>query len=80
MRKFAETEQVAETESEHTESLKKLDVAAIENPVIVDAVQEKLDAVYETEEKTTVSDEENDGSTSEVTDDNNAQGSGQTES
>ena len=47
MRKFNETEQVAETEDDHTESLKKLDVAAIENPAIVDAVQEKLDAVYE---------------------------------
>ena len=81
MRKFTETEQVAETEGDHTESLKKLDVAAIENPVIVDAVQEKLDAVYETEEETAVSDEKDEDSTSdEIKDDSDAQESGQTES
>ena len=81
MRKFTETEQVAETEGDHTESLKKLDVAAIEDPVIVDAVQEKLDAVYETEEETAVSDEEDDDSTSdEIKDDSDTQEGDQTES
>ena len=82
MRTFSETEQATETEGDHTESLKKLDVAAIENPVIVDAVQEKLDAVYEgaEEKETTVSDEKNDDSTSEVKDDSVAQESDQTKS
>lgn len=89
MRKFTETEQVAETEGDHTESLKKLDVAAIEDPAIVNSVQERLDnlnALTKDEdlnrlgEKTTVSDEIDDDSTSEIKDDTTAQESDQTES
>ncbi len=78
MKMFSETEQVAEKEGDHTESLKKLDVAAIEDPVIVDAVQEKLDAAYDNE--TTVSGEEDDDSTSEVKDDTTVENDSQTES
>ena len=66
MKKFTEVEQVAETEGDHTESLKKLDTAAIDDPVIVDAVQEKLDAVYE---ETAVPEEKDDDTTPEVKDD-----------
>ena len=78
MKTFSETEQIAEKEGDHTESLKKLDVAAIEDPVIVDAVQEKLDTVYDNE--TTASDEEDDDSTSGVKDDSTVEDDSQTES
>jgi len=82
MKTFSDTKQVAEKEGDHTESLKKLDVAAIENPIIVDAVQEKLDNVYEREEKeTAVSDEDSEDSTSgETKDGSDAQDSDQTDS
>ena len=89
MRTIRETEQVAETEGDRTESLKKLDVAAIENPELVNTVQERLDNLNELTsdkdlnrlgKKTTVSDETDDDSTSEVTDDNDTQESDQTES
>jgi hypothetical protein len=81
MRELTETKQTTESEGDHTESLKKLDVAAIEDPVIVDAVQEKLDDVFGTEEsETTVSDEEDDDSTSEVKDDSTVEDDSQTES
>jgi len=89
MKTLNETEQVAETEDDHTESLKKLDVAAIDNPVLVNTVQERLDnlnLLTKDEDlnklggKTTVSDEEDDGSTSGVTDDTTVKDDGQTES
>ncbi len=77
MKTFSETEQVAEKEGDHTESLKKLDVAAIEDPVIVDAVQEKLDVVYDNE--TAVPEEEPDDSTPEVKDDSAVKDNSQAE-
>ena len=90
MKTLNETEQIAETESDHTESLKTLDKAAIEDPVLVNTVQERLDnlnSLTKDEDlnrlgtKTAVSDEENDDSTSdEIKDDNIAQESNQTES
>jgi hypothetical protein len=82
MKTFTETEQVTETTetgTEHTEGLKELDVAAIDDPVLVDKVQEKLDNVYDTEEKTTVSDETDESSTSEVKDDSTVKDDSQTE-
>lgn len=89
MKTLNETEQTAETESEHTEDLKKLDVAAIEDPVLVNTVQERLDNLNSLtkeedlgrlgKKETTVSDEEDDDSTSEVTDDSDAQESDQTD-
>ena len=73
-------EQVTETETEHAEPLKDAN-AAIDDPKLVNTVQERLDNLRNiTKEETAVSNEENDDSTSEVTDDNNAQESGQTES
>ena len=90
MRTLGETEQVAKTEGEHTESLKTLDEQAIEDPKLVNTVQERLDHLNELtkdedfnrlgEKKTTVSDEEDDDSTSEIKDDSDAQDSDQTES
>jgi len=89
MKTLNETEQVAETEGEHTESLKTLDKAAIEDPVLVNTVQERLDnlnLLTKDEDlnklggKTTVSEEEDDGSTSEVTDDTIVEDDSQTES
>jgi len=84
MKSLKETEQVAEAESDHIEGLKELDVAAIEDPVVVDAVQEKLDAMYgaeEKEEETAVPDEKDDDSTSdEIKDDSDTRESDQTES
>lgn len=87
MKTFSETEQVTETTetgTEHTEDLKELDVAAIDDPVLVDKVQEKLDNVYggeTTEEKTAVSDETDESSTSdEVKDDSVVKDDSQTES
>lgn len=77
MKKFMETEQVAETESDHTESLKTLDKAAIEDPVLVNTVQERLDnlnLLTKDEDlnrlgtKTAVSDEEDDDPTPEPED------------
>lgn len=93
MRKFMETEQATETEADHTESLKTLDKHAIEDPTLVAAVEDKLSRLNNLNEltkdedfnrlggeKTTVSDEEDDDSTSEVKDDSDAQESDQTES
>ena len=75
-------EQVTETEAEHTENLKELDTAAIEDPKLVNTVQERLDNLRKiTDEKTAVSDEKDDDSTSdEIKDDSDAQESDQTES
>ncbi|MCK5614405.1 hypothetical protein KAR91_71725 [Candidatus Pacearchaeota archaeon] len=83
MRKAMEyKEQVTETEAEHTENLKELDTAAIEDPKLVNTVQERLDNLRKiTDEKTAVSDEKDDDSTSdEIKDDSDAQESDQTES
>ena len=89
MKTFSETEQVAETEGDHTESLKTLDKAAIEDPVLVNTVQERLDNLNmltkdedlnRLGKKTTVSDEEDDDSTSEVKDDSTVEDDSQTES
>jgi len=90
MKTLSETEQVAETEGKHTESLKKLDVAAIDDPVLVNTVQERLDNLnlLTKEEdlnklgsKTAVSDEDSEDSTSdEIKDDSDAQESNQTDS
>lgn len=86
MKTLSETEQVAETEGEHTESLKTLDKAAIEDPVLVNTVQERLDNLnlLTKEEdlnklgtKTAVSDEEDDDSTPEAKDGNNVEEDGQ---
>ena len=85
------TEQVTETEGDHTESLKTIDKEAIEDPKLVNTVQERMDNLNEltkdddfnrlgTKEKTTVSDEEDDDSTSEVTDDTAVEEDSQTES
>ncbi|KKN35488.1 hypothetical protein LCGC14_0783400, partial [marine sediment metagenome] len=82
MRKAMEyQEQATETtEAEHTESLKDANVA-VEDVKLVNTVQERLDNLREiTKEETTVSDEENDDSTSEVKDGSDAQESDQTES
>lgn len=83
MRKAMEyKEQVTETETEHTENLKELDTVAIEDPKLVNTVQERLDNLRKiTDEETTVSDEKDDDSTSDKTkDDTTAQESDQTES
>ena len=83
MRKAMEyQEQVTETtEAEHTESLKTLDEQAIEDPKLVNTVQERLDNLRKiTKEETAVSDEEQDDSTSEVKDDNTVEDDSQTES
>jgi len=88
MRKFLETEQVAETEGDHTKSLKELDVAAIEDPVLVNTVQERLDNLNNLTQdedlnrlgsKTTVPEKEPDSSTPESEDDNESEGDGQAE-
>ena len=88
MKTFSETEQVAETEGDHTENLKKLDVAAIENPVLVNTVQERLDnlnLLTKDEDlnklggKTAVPEEEPEGSTPESEDDSEPKGDGQAE-
>ncbi|KKN69824.1 hypothetical protein LCGC14_0437700 [marine sediment metagenome] len=82
MRKFMETTEVSETnETEHEQQpLKEVD-AAVDNPVLVNTVQERLDNLNRlTKEETTVSDEEVDDSTSEVKDGSDAQESDQTES
>jgi len=94
MRKAMEyTEEVSGTETEHTESLKTLDESAIEDPNLVNEVQTKLSRLQDLneltkdddfnrlpKEKTAVSDEEVDDSTSEVKDDYDAQESDQTDS
>jgi len=91
MKTWNETEQVAETEGDHTESLKTLDKAAIENPVLVNTVQERLDNLNLLtkdedlnrlgKKETAVSDEDSEDSTSdEIKDDSDAQDSDQTES
>ncbi|KKN27405.1 hypothetical protein LCGC14_0864870 [marine sediment metagenome] len=82
MRKAMEyQEQATETtEAEHAEPLKDANVA-VEDVKLVNTVQERLDNLREiTKEETTVSDEGGDDSTSEVTDDSDAQESDQTES
>ena len=81
MRKAMEyQEQVTETEAEHAEPLKDAN-AAIDDPKLVNTVQERLDNLREiTKEETTVSDEKDDDSTSEIKDDTDAQESDQTES
>jgi len=93
MRTLKETEQTMEIEGDHTESLKTLDEQAIENPELVAGVQDKLSRLQDLneltkdesfnrlpKEKTTVLDEEDDDSTSEVTDDSDVQEGNQTES
>lgn len=91
MKTLNETEQVTETEDEHTESLKKLDVAAIDDPALVNSVQERLDNLNLLtkdedlnrlgKKETAVSDEGSEDSTSdEIKDDSDAQESDQTDS
>ena len=89
MKTFSETEQVAKTEGDHTENLKTLDKAAIEDSVLVNTVQERLDnlnLLTKDEDlnklgaKTTVSEEEDDDSTSGVKDDTTVEDDSQTES
>jgi hypothetical protein len=92
MRKFMETtEQVTETEAEHTESLKTLDEQAIEDPNLVSEVQDKLSRLSDLNEltkdedfnrlggkkETATSDEEDDDLTPEVKDGTNAEDSDQ---
>jgi len=92
MRKFAEAEQVAETEGDHTESLKTLDKSAIEDPDLVAGVEDKLSRLQNLDkltkgedlnklgdEETAVSDEDSEDSTPEVTDDTNVEEDGQAE-
>lgn len=89
MRTLKETEQVTETEGDHTESLKKLDEQALEDPELVTGVQDKLSRLQDLNEltkdedfnklpreKTAVSDEEDDDLTPEVKDDTPAEESG----
>ena len=81
MRKAMEyQEQATETnEAEHVEPLKDANVA-VEDVKLVNTVQERLDNLREiTKEETTVSDETDDKSTSEVKDDSNAQENDQTD-
>lgn len=57
---------------EHSEGLKKLDTAAIENPELVSSVEERLrnlNAITRKEDKPAVSDEESEDSTPEIKDD-----------
>jgi len=82
MKTFSETEQTTETEGDHTENLKKLDVAAIENPELVAATQDKLDDVFgtpEEKEETAVPEKEPEGSTPEPEDGSKPEGDGQAE-
>ena len=82
-------EQTTETKVEHTEPLKDVS-ASIEDPVLVNTVQERLDNLNRLtkdedlnklgREETAVLDETNDDSTSEVKDDTNVQENNQTES
>jgi len=73
-------EQATETKVEHAEPLKDAS-AAIDDPKLINTVQERLDNLREiTKEETTVSDEKDDDSTSEVKDDSITQESDQTES
>jgi len=83
MRKAMEyTEQATETEGDHTESLKKLDEQAIENPTLVAEVTDKLSRLQNLnnltkddnfnrlgDKETAASDEETDDTTPDVTDD-----------
>ena len=90
MRTLKETEQATETEGEHTESLKKIDEQAIEDPKLVNTVQERLNNLNELtkdddfnrlpKEETAVSDEEDDDSTPEVKDDSTVEDDSQAES
>jgi len=90
MRTLKETEQVAETEGDHTESLKTIDKQAIEDPKLVNTVQERLDNLNELtkdedfnrlpKEKTAVPEEESEGSTPEPEDGSELEGDGQAES
>lgn len=77
MRKFAETTEVSETE--HEQPLKEVD-AAVDNPVLVNTVQERLDNLNRlTKEETAVPDETDDGSTSETKDGSSEEETGQTD-
>lgn len=93
MRKAMEyTEEVTGTGTDHTESLKKLDEQAIEDPNLVSEVQDKLSRLSDLNEltkddsfnrlggKTAVSDEEDDDSTPGVTDDDSVEDGSQAES
>ena len=92
MRALKETEQIAETEGDHTESLKTLDKGAIEDPDLVADVTDKLSRLNNLneltksddfnrlpKEKTAVSDEEDDDSTPEVKDDSTVEDDSQAE-
>lgn len=52
MKKFMGAEQVTETEGDHTESLKKLDESAIEDPNLVSEVEDKLSRLQNLNELT----------------------------
>lgn len=59
-------------DGEHSEGLKKLDVAAVENPELVSSVEERLrnlNAITREEDEPAVSDEDLEDSTPDVTDD-----------
>lgn len=88
MREFMKTEQATETKGDHTESLKTLDKAAIEDPELVNTVQERLDNLNlltkdedlnRLGKKTTVPEEEPDGSIPEPEDGSESEGDGQAE-
>jgi len=88
MKTLNETGQAVETEGDHTENLKKLDVAAIENPELVNTVQERLDNLNlltkdedlnRLGKKTAVPKEELDSSTPEPEDGSEPEGDGQAE-
>lgn len=89
MKKFTESTEVSEgSETEHSETLKALDKQAIEDPVLVNTVQERLDnlnSLTSDEDlnklgsKTAVSEEESDGSTPESEDGSEPEGDGQAE-
>ncbi|MCK5615803.1 hypothetical protein KAR91_78795 [Candidatus Pacearchaeota archaeon] len=89
MRTLKETEQIAETEGDHTESLKTIDKQAIEDPKLVNTVQERLDNLNDLtkdddfnrlpKEKTAAPEEEQDGSTPEPEDGSELEGDGQAE-
>ena len=89
MRTLKETEQIAETEGDHTESLKTIDKQAIEDPKFVNTVQERMDALNDLtkdddfnrlpKEKTAIPEEESEGSTPEPEDGSELKGDGQAE-
>lgn len=89
MRTLKDTEQATETEGDHTESLKKIDEQAIEDPKLVNTVQERLNNLNELtkdddfnrlpKEETAVLDEKDDDSTPEVKDDSTVEDDSQAE-